>query len=100
MQGETKSTKRPGVKKRFIINKRAPFYGGTNRIFCPVCGNDEDFWEHAEGVTIKTRYIQNEDGSFTPVADDTQVFGEIKFICGKCGADLSEYHKQFLEMLF
>jgi hypothetical protein len=26
--------------------------------------------------------------------------GEIKFFCGECNQDLSEYHNHFLEMLF
>ncbi|OAG27300.1 hypothetical protein TH606_07720 [Thermodesulfatator autotrophicus] len=87
-------------KKRFIVVKKRPFFTTTTRIVCPYCGNDEDFWEYAEGVTIKTHYIQNEDGSFSPISDDTQIFGEIRFICGKCNSDLTKYHKQFLEMLF
>ncbi len=97
---EKNQLKRNRTAKRFIIAKKPLYYPGTNRIVCPYCGNDEDFFELAENVTITTRYIQNEDGSFTPVADDTQVFGEIKFNCGKCGADLTKYHKHFLEMLF
>ncbi len=88
------------LKRRFIVSKKPLTYSGTTRIICPYCGNDEDFLELAENVTITTRYVQNEDGSFTPVADDTQVFGEIRFNCGKCGADLTKYHKHFLEMLF
>ncbi len=83
-----------------MVSKKPLAYPGTTRIMCPYCGNDEDFLELAENVTITTRYVQNEDGSFTPVADDTQVFGEIRFSCGKCGADLTKYHKHFLEMLF
>ena len=35
------------------------------RIACPLCGNDTDFYEVAEGVTITTFYVQNEDGSFS-----------------------------------
>ncbi len=70
------------------------------RIVCPNCGNDTEFYEVADGVILTTRYIQNEDGSFTPVSDDSQVFGELKLYCGECNEDLTLFHKRFLEMLF
>ncbi len=70
------------------------------RITCPVCGNDEDFLEVADGVILTTRYIQNEDGSFTQDSDDSEVLGRIKFFCGECSADLTQYHQRFMEMLF
>ncbi len=89
-----------GLKKRVVVAKKPGVYPGTGRIVCPYCGNDEEFLEVAENVTITTRYIQNEDGSFTPLADDTDVLGEIRFNCGRCGADLTKFHKRFLEMLF
>ncbi|MEN8200214.1 MAG: hypothetical protein ABFR63_09090 [Thermodesulfobacteriota bacterium] len=72
----------------------------ANRISCPECGNDEDFYEVAENVTITTRYSQNNDGSFTPEEDNSQVLGEIKLICGQCQKDLSFFHQRFSEMLF
>ena len=87
-------------KKKVTIPKRPAVYPGAGRIVCPFCGNDEEFLEVAENVTITTRYIQNEDGSFSPSADDTEVLGEIRFNCARCGADLTKYHKYFLEMLF
>lgn len=70
------------------------------RIVCPECANDLDFIEIADDVVITTRYIQNDDGSFTQEEDESQVLGEIKFFCGECDADLTEFHKRFLEMLF
>jgi len=70
------------------------------RILCPECGNDTEFYEVAEGVVITTRYLQNEDGSFSPAGDESQVLGEISFFCGECNADLSQFHQRFLEMLF
>ncbi len=72
----------------------------SNRLTCPNCGNDDDFYEIAEDVTITTRYIQNIDGSFTPEEDNSQVLGEIKLVCGQCQEDLSEFHHHFSEMLF
>jgi hypothetical protein len=70
------------------------------RIVCPECANDIDFVEVAEEVIITTRYLQNSDGSFTQDEDESQVLGPIKFFCGECDADLSEFHQRFLEMLF
>lgn len=72
----------------------------ANRISCPNCGNDEDFYEIAEDVIITTRYIQNQDGSFTPEEDSSQVLGEVKLICGQCQEDLSIFHQRFTEMIF
>lgn len=70
------------------------------RIVCPECGNDVDFVEVADDVIITTRYVQNDDRSFTQEDDDSQVLGEIKFYCGECNADMSRFHQRFLEMLF
>ena len=42
------------------------------KVSCPYCGNDDDFYEVAEGVTITTFYVQNEDGSFSTVSDDSK----------------------------
>lgn len=70
------------------------------RIVCPECGNDTDFFEVADGVVITTRYLQNADCSFTQDGDESQVLGEIKFFCGECNANLSQFHQRFLEMLF
>ncbi len=72
----------------------------ANRLTCPTCGNDNDFYEIAEDVVITTHYIQNQDGSFTPEEDNSQVLGEIKLICGQCQDDLSDFHQRFTEMLF
>lgn len=69
-------------------------------IVCPECGNNSEFIEVAEGAVLTTRYIQNNDGSFSQELDDSQVLGEIKFFCGECSADLTNFHKRFLEMLF
>ena len=70
------------------------------RITCPECGNDLDFFEVADEVIITTRYAQNDDASFTQIGDESQVLGDIKFFCGECNADLSNFHQRFLEMLF
>lgn len=70
------------------------------RIVCPHCGNDSDFMEVADGVILTTRYNQNDDGSFTQLDDESEILGEIHFFCGECNADLSHFHKRFLEMLF
>ena len=72
----------------------------TAKISCPNCGNDEDFLEVADGVILTSRFIQNEDGSFSQEGDESEILGEIKFFCGDCGIDLTEYYHHFLDMLF
>jgi predicted RNA-binding Zn-ribbon protein involved in translation (DUF1610 family) len=72
----------------------------SQHIACPDCGNNKEFLEVSEGVILTTRFIQNKDGSFSQELDDSQVMGEVKFYCGDCGADLTQFHKRFLEMLF
>ena len=72
----------------------------SQRIVCPDCGNNKEFLEVSEGVVLTTRFIQNKDGSFSQELDDSQVLGQVKFYCGDCGADLTQFHKRFLEMLF
>ena len=71
-----------------------------NRIICPECGNDREFYEVAEDAIITTLYTQNDDGSFTPQEDSSQILGEIKLICGQCQKDLTMFHQRFSEMLF
>lgn len=85
-------------KKQKDLKKMIKKHG--RRITCPVCGNDEEFLEVADGVILTTRYIQNEDGSFTQDGDDSQVLGQIKLFCGECSADLTKFHQRFMEMLF
>jgi hypothetical protein len=70
------------------------------RISCPNCGNDTEFYEVAEEVTITTFYVQNEDGSFTAVNDRSEVLGEVHFFCGECHQEISQFHDRFLQMLF
>jgi hypothetical protein len=48
------------------------------KISCPHCGNDADFYEVAEGVTITTFYRQNDDGSFSALRDDSEIEGEVR----------------------
>ena len=72
----------------------------VNRISCPECGNDEEFYEIAENAIITTGYSQNDDGSFTPEEENSKILGDIKLICGQCGKDLSMFHQRFSEMLF
>ena len=81
-------------------NERRSTRKNIMRIKCPSCGNDAEFLEVADGVVLTTRYVQNEDGSFSQEGDESQILGEIKFYCGECNADLTEYHQRFLEMLF
>ena len=81
--------------KKQVTAKHSPML-----IVCPHCGNDRDFLEVADGVVLTTRYVQNEDCSFSQDGDESQILGEIRFYCGECNADLSQYHQRFLELLF
>ena len=84
------------MKKKVRIQSGQP----TGRLTCPACGNDYDFLEVAENVTVTARYLQNDDGSFTPQESETEILGEIKLFCAACDQDLSEYHSYFQEMIF
>jgi predicted RNA-binding Zn-ribbon protein involved in translation (DUF1610 family) len=75
-------------------------FPSTQRITCPECGNNKEFLEISDGVILTTRFMQHSDGSFSQELDDSQVLGQVKFYCGDCGADLTHFHKRFLEMLF
>jgi len=75
-------------------------FPSTQRITCPECGNNKEFLEVSDGVILTTRFNQHSDGSFSQELDDSQVLGQVKFYCGDCGADLTQFHKRFLEMLF
>ena len=70
------------------------------RIVCPNCGNDKDFVEVARNVIVTTRYVQNDDGSFTPEEGDSEVQGEVGLYCGQCDADVTAFHSHLLEMTF
>ena len=83
------------IKKSKVVT-----YRSTQRISCPECGNNKEFLEISDGVILTTRFIQHSDGSFSQELDDSQVLGQVKFYCGDCGADLTQFHKRFLEMLF
>jgi hypothetical protein len=72
----------------------------AGRIVCQQCGNNTKFVEIAENVLVTTHYLQNSDGSFTPEENTTEIFGEVKFICEICGADMTRFHTHFLEMSF
>ena len=88
------------VKERPAKSKKQESKKHCMRIVCPNCGNDYDFIEVADEVVITTRYVQNNDCSFSQTGDESQVMGDISFFCGECNADLSQFHSRFLEMLF
>ena len=74
--------------------------GIANRLVCPACGNDEDFFELAHDVILTSYYKQNSDGSFSHESDASQVNGEVLLFCAACQEDLSYYHRRFREMIF
>jgi len=89
------SKSRQKKKRPIVMNLHS-----SQRILCPDCGNNKEFLEVSEGVVLTTRFNQNKDGSFSQELDDSQVLGQVKFYCGDCGGDLTQFHKRFLEMLF
>jgi hypothetical protein len=70
------------------------------RIVCPNCGNDQEFVEVARNVVVTTRYVQNDDGSFTPDEGDSEVLGKVGLYCSQCDADMTSFHNHLLEMIF
>jgi predicted RNA-binding Zn-ribbon protein involved in translation (DUF1610 family) len=72
----------------------------AGRIVCDQCGNARHFVEIAENVLVTTRYQQNNDGSFTPEENTSEITGGVKFLCWQCGADMTRFHAHFLEMSF
>ena len=74
--------------------------GITNRLVCPACGNDEDFFELANDVLLTSFYRQNSDGSFSHEGNSSQINGDVLLFCGACEEDLTYYHQRFREMIF
>ncbi|MHB8811478.1 MAG: hypothetical protein ACYC9M_15935 [Desulfobulbaceae bacterium] len=70
------------------------------RIVCPNCGNDREFVEVARNVVVTTRYVQNDDGSFTPDEGESEVLGKVGLYCSQCDADVSIYHNHLMELIF
>lgn len=79
--------------------QKIPIVAGK-RIVCPVCGNDQYFYEIAEDVVLTTKYVQNSDGSFTALFDDSAMNGTVHLYCAECDEDLTHFHDRFVEMLF
>ena len=79
---------------------RIPSGRPSGRLVCPSCGNSKDFVELARNVTVSTLYRQNDDGSFSPVNNDTELHGDVRLLCSTCGTDMSSYHSHFFDMIF
>ncbi len=72
----------------------------ANRLTCPFCKNDSNFFIIAEDAIITTHYQQNKDGSFTAESNESEIFGATKLFCGSCGEDLPHLQDRFQEMQF
>ncbi len=72
----------------------------VGRVVCPQCGNSDDFVEVASNVLVTNHYLQNRDGSFSSVRNESEISGEIKLYCGRCSADLSVFQSHLQEMIF
>ncbi len=72
----------------------------VNRLTCPFCNNDSEFFEIAEDALITTYYSQNKDGSFTANDQNSEILGSVRLFCGSCGESLEKFHDRFREMIF
>ena len=72
----------------------------ANKLTCPFCDNDSEFFEIAEDALITTYYKQNSDGSFTADEQNTEILGGMRLYCGSCGENLDKFHERFREMIF
>jgi hypothetical protein len=73
----------------------------SNRLTCPFCGNDGNFFQIAEDAIITTYFRQNTDGSFTQEENESQILGDLKLFCGSCEEELPpEFLERFTEMVF
>ncbi|WP_206202406.1 hypothetical protein [Thermodesulfobacterium sp. TA1] len=59
------------------------------KIVCPNCQNNEEFYEVIENATIFIYYLQNEDGSLEALEEEVEVMGPVKFFCANCNTDLT-----------
>ena len=84
------------IMKKVQVPAGRPF----GRIACPNCGNDREFVEVARNVVVTTRYVQNDDGSFTPDEGDSEVLGKVGLYCGQCDTDMSAFHNHLMELIF
>lgn len=78
----------PGERRHRIVARKPVTVLVREKIVCPYCGNQEEFYEVAENALMVVHYLQNEDGTFVPL-DENMEAGAIKFYCGRCQADLS-----------
>jgi hypothetical protein len=72
----------------------------VNRLTCPFCDNDSEFFEIAEDALVTTYFKQNQDCSFTADDQNTEILGSVRLFCGNCGESLDDFHERFREMTF
>ena len=84
----TKNTGRPERRHRIVARQPVPVMV-REKLVCPYCGNDEEFFEVAENAYVVVHFLQNEDGTFVPMEENMEITGVVKFYCGRCQADLS-----------
>jgi len=76
------------IKKPFSIEYK-------EKIVCPYCNNSEEFYEVIENAAILISYIQSSDGTLEPIEEEVEVLGPVKFFCGVCNADLTQFKKKY-----
>ncbi|OAQ21571.1 hypothetical protein [Thermosulfurimonas dismutans] len=85
----TKNAKTSSVPRHRIVARKPITVVLREKLVCPYCGNQEEFYEVTENAYVMVHYLQNEDGTFVPIGEDMEVSGPVRFFCGRCQADLS-----------
>ena len=80
----------------YRIKVRKPFKVSVfEKVVCPYCKNQDEFYEVVENVALYVHYLQTEDGRLEPIEEELELYGPTKFYCGKCHADLTFFRKKF-----
>ncbi|MGC9109489.1 MAG: hypothetical protein ACP5HI_04495 [Caldimicrobium sp.] len=74
------------IRKPFLLPKK-------EKIVCPFCGNNEEFYEIVENATFYIYYMQTEMGTLEPLEEEAEVLGPVRFYCGVCHSDITHLKK-------
>ena len=91
----TKNAKSSSVLRHRIVAPKPVTVTLREKLVCPYCGNQEEFYEVTENAYLMVHYLQNEDGTFVPIEEDIEVSGPVRFFCGRCQTELSHLRNKF-----
>lgn len=83
-----KTTVSSGKVHKIRVKKPFPLLT-KEKIYCPFCGNEEEFYEIIENATFYIHYVQTAEGTLEPIEQEAEVMGPVKFFCGVCNSDLT-----------